>query len=175
LDRGAAVEAKESQGKTPLHLASQNGDKELTSLFLSRGADVHAVDEGGATPLHAVASGRALWTTGGPGSEHKPVLYGEIAELLISKGAKVDASDAIGDTPLHLAGVFCDLEVAKVLLTHKADLRARTAHGETPLKAAERGLQDWKSMAGRLPQAEVAERNKCYDEVIRLLREKGAE
>lgn len=175
LDHGAAVGAKGSQGKTPLHLASQYGDKEFASLFLSRGADVNAVDESGATPLHAAASGRALWMTGGAGSKHKPVLYGEIAELLISKGATVDATDTIGDTPLHVVGMSCDPEVAKILLTHKADLKARTIHGETPLKAAERGLQDLKSMAGQLPQADVAERSKCYEEMIRLLREKGAE
>ena len=55
LDRGADVNARDSDGWTPLH---SPGSPEVAALLLKRGADVNARDNGGYTPL-----GRALGKT----------------------------------------------------------------------------------------------------------------
>lgn len=51
VGRGANVNSKTSDGKTPLHLAVENGDRRMTKLLIELGADVNAVDAGGVTPL----------------------------------------------------------------------------------------------------------------------------
>ena len=53
LEAGAAVNAKDEYGETPLHgAASWNENPEVISVLLKAGADVNAKDESGETPLH---------------------------------------------------------------------------------------------------------------------------
>jgi hypothetical protein len=51
LDRGAAVDARDEDGRTPLMLAVARGRLEVVRLLLARGADPNAVDNAGRTPL----------------------------------------------------------------------------------------------------------------------------
>jgi hypothetical protein len=75
LARGAAIEAKDVTGATPLYAAVSVSDEHLVELLLSRGADVNARSNGGATPLHGAA------VTGHSG----------IVRLLLARGADVEA------------------------------------------------------------------------------------
>ena len=65
LNHGANVNAKDTDGSTPLHIAAQ-GERpetaELVSLLLIHGADVNAKDTKGKTPLDSATDGaiRAL-------------------------------------------------------------------------------------------------------------------
>jgi len=43
---------KEDENKTPLHIATQNGNLVLLALLVGKGADVTARDDSGRTPLH---------------------------------------------------------------------------------------------------------------------------
>ncbi len=52
---GAGVNAKNMYGLSPLHLAAEEGHRELAELLLARGAHVDAKDEYGSTPLHQAA------------------------------------------------------------------------------------------------------------------------
>ncbi|KXS96665.1 hypothetical protein AC578_4402 [Pseudocercospora eumusae] len=85
LDRGADLQARDKDGRTPLHSARGNT---LRSL-LSRGAHVHVRDSSGMTPLHSVASSSMLG-------------FGDL-ETLLNHGAVVDAQDDVGRTALHYA------------------------------------------------------------------------
>jgi len=73
LNRGADVNVKSAEGWAPLHLAAEEGHKDLGELLIDKGADVNVKSAEGWAPLHVAA------------------VYGQkdVAELLISKGADV--------------------------------------------------------------------------------------
>ena len=86
LAAGTNVNAKDENGKTPLHFAAFQGHTAIAELLIAKGADLNAKDNQGATPLH----GASLFG------------FGLIVELLIDKGADVNAKNDDGDTPLDL-------------------------------------------------------------------------
>jgi len=51
LKKGADVNAPNSKGATPLHLAAQKGHREVVALLLEKGAAANAASTTGATPL----------------------------------------------------------------------------------------------------------------------------
>ena len=56
LADGADVNVKnEARGLTPLHFATQNGQKEIVELLIADGADVNAKMNNGMTPLDCSA------------------------------------------------------------------------------------------------------------------------
>ena len=73
--------------QTPLHIACENGNKEIVEFLISKGADVNAVDYILNTPLHIACS-------------HN---YFEIIELLISNGAEIMCYNENNAIPLHKA------------------------------------------------------------------------
>jgi len=62
------VNAKDEEGRTPLHLATSEGYKEVSELLIVKGADVNAKNVDGDTPLDSAD--------------------GEIADLLRKHGGK---------------------------------------------------------------------------------------
>jgi len=87
LRAGQDVNALDSLGRTPLHLAVENGHQKTSELLLANGADIAARNSAGETPLHIAAA-----------SGHK-----DLAAMLIARGADIAALDNAGKTPLQLA------------------------------------------------------------------------
>jgi ankyrin repeat protein len=56
LDSGADVNARKTNGLTPLHLAARNGDMETIKQLLAHGADINAVASNGGTPYDSTMS-----------------------------------------------------------------------------------------------------------------------
>ena len=76
LEKGAELEARSTNGGTPLMLAAQfSSTPEIVQLLLEKGADINARGPGDMTPLQWVAG-----NLGGKGPE--------IKQLLIDAGAK---------------------------------------------------------------------------------------
>lgn len=85
LDRSADIEARDQDGKTPLHYAAAiSKTPKSTALLLDRGANIGARDKSEWTPLHHAADqGKAP----------------AVMELLLDRGADGAARDDKGRTP----------------------------------------------------------------------------
>ncbi len=122
LIKGAKVNEKEdSYSKiTPLFIAVETGNVEITQLLLDHGAKVNVRDAEKQTPIMRL-----------DGSSTP-----ELVELLVRYGAKIDVADKSGNTPLTLAAASAKAEVIKALIDAGADVRAKNKAGRTALMNA---------------------------------------
>ncbi len=116
LQNGADINAKIDNGYTSLHIASQEGHKDVVELLLKYKADTNAARNDGTTSLH-IASLKG---------------YKAIIELLLQNGADINAKLNDGHTSLHIASKNWHKDTVKLLLKHKADPHIITNHGITP-------------------------------------------
>lgn len=120
---GADLEARNTDGSTPLHLGAEQfhlrGDPEIVESLLGAGADPSARDATGDTPLHRAA-------------EHNQ--NPAVVRLLVAAGADPDARNGNRQTPLHFAALLehDSPGVVEALLAAGADAGARDAAGATP-------------------------------------------
>jgi len=82
IRRGAAVNARDEQGRTPLHFAAMNGLIEVAEVLASHGAALDIPDDSGDTPVFA--------------GSFSPHLGGRtVAEYLLGQGVPLDLSTAL--------------------------------------------------------------------------------
>ena len=87
LAGGAKVNARDPNGRTPLHFATRLEDWKVADLLISKGADVNARDALGKTPLHVAAFKQNV----------------EMIAFLLGRCADVNVRDNEGRTPLAIA------------------------------------------------------------------------
>jgi ankyrin repeat protein len=118
LARGAAVDARQVEGRTPLYVATQTGDGlAVVRLLLEKGANPNLASANGTTPLMNAA------------------VRGEIAIVaaLLDAKADVNTKSGAGDTALMAAATNGDPAVVRLLLDRGADARIRSKRNETAL------------------------------------------
>lgn len=117
LEHGADLHSLDKEGRTPLHVASFHGEKDLVTLLLDKGADAHLMDISQRTALHISC------------------LYGhkDIASILLSQGADVNSRDCSLATPLHAACQSGSTELIKDLIDKGAGLEIKDVKENTAL------------------------------------------
>ena len=112
---GAEVDARDQEGRTPLHIASARSDVSVVDALLRHGASAAAKSaRGGWTSLHGATTAEA-------------------ARSLLSAGADPNARDTGSATPLHWAAGTGKLTVIDALLEGGASLDVQDGEGRTPL------------------------------------------
>ncbi|MBN8950550.1 MULTISPECIES: ankyrin repeat domain-containing protein [unclassified Rhizobium] len=175
LDNGAAVEARDASGATPLLIATHGNKVEAARVLIEAGADVNAKDDIQDSPyLYAgarghldilkltLAHGADLKSTnryGGtaliPASERGHV---ETVAILIKAGVAVDHVNRLGWTALIEAVILSDggprhVQIVKQLVDAGADVNLADNDGVTPLQHA---------------------RSRGFTAILKLLEEAGA-
>jgi ankyrin repeat protein len=118
LDKGANVNAKDSNGRTPIHMAFMNDQIppfDIIKLLIENGADLHVRDNKGNTPFHVAC-----------------IFLDDvnIINYLIDNGADINTKNNAGDTILH---DIRDKNIFKLLIEKGINLNAKNKMGETPL------------------------------------------
>lgn len=117
LAAGAAADARDSWGRTPLIVALQQGRGPIVELLVARGANIALADAWGRTPLLVATQLRNT----------------AAIRLLLARGADVNAANKNDITPLIAAAQTGNLEAAQLLLAAGAALDRRDNLGWTAL------------------------------------------
>jgi ankyrin repeat protein len=121
-ENGGLLQAHNTDGWTPLHLAAFFGHPELAQALLDQGAQVDARSTNAMknTPLHAAAAGGKT----------------DLVQVLLQRGADVHARQEGGWTALHAAAQAGNRSMVEVLIAGGADLQAHAANNQSPLDLA---------------------------------------
>lgn len=123
VENGAAVQAKDSDGKTALHHAAAGANVEVAKILIAHGADVSAADNQGTTPVNV-------------GS----LLNDEtsVTELLLNHGAEINNKN--GSSPgLLYAAAAGHTRALRFLISKGADINSTGSQGTTVLMEAASG------------------------------------
>lgn len=113
LKKKADIDAKNSIGDTPLHMAVARCEVAIVRLLLDAGANPHVTNNfDGASPLHHIVEGlESCYDVNSKKTKSKIEKKTEIAQLLVAAGAKKDAkTNTFKKTPYDTLKSWFDME-----------------------------------------------------------------
>jgi len=161
LASGESINARATNGWTPLHYAAAAGHLNVATYLLDHGAEINAgMKECEQTPLFSAVAAR------------NPSAATAMTNLLIQRGANPNATIAGDQTPLMVAVARCRADAAKLLLDAGAHIDALDEEGATALNLSrkvpivellvQRGANiDHLSGDGRTPLMKAASAGDC--------------
>ncbi len=176
LASGADVNARDFNGVTPLHKASESGCLGMLQLLINKGADSTFEDslEMKTALEWAVKYNRSAiveyfldnLTAFYPDLLSYAVFYNnkELVTLFIKRKIDINAKDKDNMTALHYAALVGNKDIAQLLLDHGADINALADENETPLHKA-----------AAMNEMHDAVKGGFFAAVAQLLLEKGAD
>lgn len=94
-ERGADINrAEEMRGQTPLHIASERGDKEMVRLLLTLGADARIKDQDGQTPVQVAGAMGSVRTDTAEHKKKKAEIREIFTEVAAARAAQERAAHA---------------------------------------------------------------------------------
>jgi ankyrin repeat protein len=120
VQRGAALEAVNATGETPLFSAIKADSPSTVQVLLAAGASIGARDTMGNSGLHAAVRWNAV----------------NAAAALIAARANINAHASNGKTPLHDAVRLGITGMTAILIANGANLEVRDNDGNTPFMEA---------------------------------------
>ena len=175
IDAGADTDTQNTDGRSPVDLASFSGALQIVQMLVRVGAEVCFTDNTGRTCL-MLAAGRGHTETvrylvGLPDvelnrEEGKTALHcaveencADIVQVLIAAGADMDTKDYTGLSALHYACNHGLIDIVKMLVEAGAGVRAADNNGDTFLiLAAYHGSTDTVRYFLCLPEIELNHR-----------------
>ncbi|ETV94300.1 hypothetical protein, variant [Aphanomyces invadans] len=116
LAHKANPEAKDRDGRTPLHWAARNNHLEVVQVLLMQGqANPNTLDYDGSPVLYFAAGAEGV--------------SAKVVSALVEAGANLAYTDAQGNTPLHIALINENRTTAVSLLRNGADITATNMEG----------------------------------------------
>ncbi|MGC9367824.1 MAG: ankyrin repeat domain-containing protein, partial [bacterium] len=110
------INSTDSDGRTPLHIASWQGRVDIIEDLIKNGANVNEKDLA---------------------NNETPLFYGieeeRVVRVLLENGAEVNIADFEGETPLLEASRNNDVEIINLLLDNGAEVNVVNEKGYTPL------------------------------------------
>lgn len=123
LENGANPDIQNSQGKTPLHLASM----QLAQLLFQFRANCNLPDYNGNTPLHYACDKFTF-------NSDKKI---ELIQLYVANGADVNQRNSQGKTPFFVSCDTDNIDIVRFLISEiHVDVNIPDNEGNTPLHSA---------------------------------------
>ena len=144
------MDAKDKNGQTPLHVATQRGYASIVTALIHNGAHIDEYNVFSETPLLIAAdveivsilleNGASVNNTDNEerNALHRAALQGNAAvvSVLLENGASIEALDPAGSTALHLAASEGHVDAVSILLQNGASIKAVNYEEFTALHCA---------------------------------------
>ncbi|XP_015593022.1 rabankyrin-5 isoform X2 [Cephus cinctus] len=162
VEHGANVNARDSEGKTPVHVAIQNQHAQIISLLLCHpNIDLSLRDKRGMSPfataltvrnhkaaqaiLERLPTAAEQFDNKGRNFLHMAIQKGDLESVLFLLSIQVNVNSRVQDvtqtTPLHLAAVSGNEMLVRSLILAGARINETDAHRNTALHAAAKAGQ----------------------------------